>query len=48
MKPPYLVPTMKEIEKVRGTNGFNLVSTFSGAGGACLGFEMAGFATFIR
>jgi DNA (cytosine-5)-methyltransferase 1 len=36
---------MKEIAQVRGTNGYNLVSTFSGAGGACLGFEMAGFET---
>lgn len=44
-KPKYQIPTMKEISKVRGTNGFNLVSTFSGAGGACLGFEMAGFET---
>lgn len=45
MKPRYQIPSMKEIENVRGTNGFNLVSTFSGAGGACLGFEMAGFQT---
>ena len=45
MKPKYLIPTMKEIAKVKGTNGFNLVSTFSGAGGSCLGFEMAGFET---
>lgn len=42
-KPPYVIPTMKEIAKVKGTNGFNVVSTFSGAGGTCLGFEMAGF-----
>lgn len=43
MKPAYEVPSMSEIEKVRGTNGFKMVSTFSGCGGACLGFEMAGF-----
>ena len=37
------VPTMDEVAKLRGTNGFNLISTFSGCGGACLGFEMAGY-----
>lgn len=44
-KPAYVVPTMEEIKKVVGTNGYSLVSTFSGCGGACLGFEMAGFKT---
>ena len=39
----YLVPTMAEIAKVKGSNGFTMVSTFSGCGGSCLGFEMAGF-----
>lgn len=34
---------MREVEKVRGTNGYKVVSTFSGCGGACLGLEMAGF-----
>lgn len=43
MKPPYEVPSMREIEKIRGTNGYTLVSTFSGCGGACLGFEMDGY-----
>ena len=41
-KPPYRVPTMAEIAAVPA-NGYNLVSTFSGAGGSCLGFRMAGF-----
>jgi DNA (cytosine-5)-methyltransferase 1 len=41
-KPPYRVPTMAEIAAVPW-NGLNLVSTFSGAGGACLGYRMAGF-----
>jgi DNA (cytosine-5)-methyltransferase 1 len=45
LKPAFQIPSMKEIEKVRSTNGYNLISTFSGAGGACLGFEMAGFKT---
>lgn len=43
MKPPYSVPTMKQVAKLKGTNGLSLVSTFSGCGGSCLGFEMAGF-----
>lgn len=41
-KPPYRVPTMAEIAKVRW-NGLKMVSTFSGYGGSCLGFRMAGF-----
>ena len=42
MKPPYRVPSMKEIEAIPN-NGFNVVSTFSGAGGSCLGYRMAGY-----
>ncbi len=42
-KPPYRVPSMDEVARVRGTNGYKVVSTFSGCGGSCLGFEMAGF-----
>ena len=42
-KPPYCVPSMDEIATVRGTNGYTVASTFSGGGGSCLGFEMAGF-----
>lgn len=41
-RPPYAVPTMAEIYD-RKTNGFKVVSTFSGCGGSCLGFEMAGY-----
>ena len=33
---------MREIEALPW-NGFNVVSTFSGAGGSCLGYRMAGF-----
>jgi DNA (cytosine-5)-methyltransferase 1 len=43
-KPPYRVPTMPEIAAVP-RNGFSVVSTFSGCGGSCLGFRMAGFET---
>lgn len=35
--------SMKEVEKLRGSNGYSMISTFSGCGGACLGYEMAGF-----
>jgi DNA (cytosine-5)-methyltransferase 1 len=42
-KPPYRIPTMAEIRKRAGTNGLSVVSTFTGAGGSCLGFEMAGY-----
>ena len=38
----YKVPSMKEIESVE-PNGYNVVSTFSGAGGSCLGYRMAGY-----
>lgn len=42
-KPDYRIPSMAEIAKIRGTNGYKVVSTFSGCGGSCLGLEMAGF-----
>lgn len=38
----YTVPSMKIIEAIPW-NGFKVVSTFSGAGGSCLGYRMAGF-----
>lgn len=43
MNGKYRVPSMKQIEKVKGTNGYNVISTFSGCGGSCLGYEMAGY-----
>ena len=43
LKPKYVLPSMKQIELVKSTNGFNVFSLFSGCGGSCLGFEMAGF-----
>lgn len=42
-KPPYAVPSMADVATTRGTNGLRVVSTFSGCGGSCLGFEMAGY-----
>jgi DNA (cytosine-5)-methyltransferase 1 len=41
-KPPYRVPTMREIEALPW-NGYRVASTFSGCGGSCLGYRMAGF-----
>lgn len=38
----YKVPSMKEIEAIPW-NGFNVCSTFSGGGGSCLGYRMAGY-----
>lgn len=42
VKPPYQVPSMAEVAATP-PNGYSTVSTFSGAGGSCLGFRMAGF-----
>jgi DNA (cytosine-5)-methyltransferase 1 len=41
-KPSYRVPSMDEINALPW-NGFKVVSTFSGCGGSCLGYRMAGF-----
>jgi DNA (cytosine-5)-methyltransferase 1 len=41
-KPPYSVPLMSEVAAVP-SNGFKVASTFSGCGGSCLGYRMAGF-----
>lgn len=41
-KPPYTIPSMTTIQDIPW-NGYNVVSTFSGCGGSCLGFEMEGF-----
>jgi len=42
MIPLYRIPSMVDVEKIKH-NGFNVVSTFSGCGGSCLGYRMAGF-----
>jgi len=41
-RPPYVVPSMQELAHV-SSNGLQIVSTFSGCGGSCLGFRMAGY-----
>lgn len=41
-KPPYRVPLLGEIRAVP-RNGMKVMSTFSGCGGSCLGFEWAGY-----
>lgn len=42
LKPPYSVPSMTEIQSLPW-NGYTVASTFSGCGGSCLGYRMAGF-----
>lgn len=41
-KPPYAVPSMEAIRKIK-PNGLKAISTFSGCGGSSLGYRMAGF-----
>lgn len=41
-KPEYQVKSLAEIHAQK-KNGFKVVSTFSGCGGSCLGFEMEGY-----
>lgn len=41
-KPQYKVPSMQEIAQIPW-NGFTIASTFSGCGGSCVGYRMAGF-----
>lgn len=41
-KPPYRVALMSEIVNLPW-NGFKVASTFSGAGGSCTGYRMAGY-----
>lgn len=41
-KPPFSLPSMEDICSIPW-NGYNVVSTFSGCGGSCLGYRMAGF-----
>ncbi len=41
-RPPYRVPLMAEINALPW-NGLTVASTFSGCGGSCLGYRMAGF-----
>lgn len=46
MKPRYELPTMADV-RATARNGYRIVSTFSGCGGSCLGFEMEGFAVLM-
>lgn len=42
-KPAFSIPTMADVARSRGTAGLTVASTFSGCGGSCTGFEMAGY-----
>ena len=41
-KPIYKIPSMVEIEATPW-NGVKVASTFSGCGGSCLGYRIAGY-----
>ena len=41
-KPQYRVPSMQEIKDLPW-NGYTVASTFSGCGGSCRGYRMAGY-----
>lgn len=41
-KPPFKIPTIAEIKTIPW-NSYKVASTFSGAGGSCTGYRMAGF-----
>jgi len=41
-KPPYKIPPMDDLMR-RPWNGLTVASTFSGCGGSCLGYRMAGY-----
>jgi len=41
-KPPYATMTMDEVRAIEATSGIVVASTFSGCGGTCLGWRMAG------
>lgn len=41
-KPPYRVPLVSEIRKIK-PNGFKVATTFAGAGGSSTGYRLAGF-----
>ena len=43
MKPEFTLPTMNDVTRVAGTNGYTSVSTFSGCGGSSTGYKLAGF-----
>ena len=42
VKPPFSIPEMGQIASIPW-NGYRVVSTFSGAGGSCLGYRLAGY-----
>jgi DNA (cytosine-5)-methyltransferase 1 len=42
LKPPYRIPLMSQINRMP-LHGLKVASTFSGCGGSCLGYKMAGF-----
>ncbi len=43
VKPPYEPLLMADVLAAEGKNGFKVASTFSGAGGSCMGYRLAGY-----
>lgn len=42
-KPPYKPLLMETVQRNAGSNGYTVVSTFSGGGGSTIGLKLAGF-----
>ena len=42
-KPLFKQTSMGEVNEKKDTNGYNAISTFTGAGGSCIGLKLAGF-----
>lgn len=42
-KPPYKPLLMADVLAAEGKHGFKVASTFSGAGGSCMGYRLAGY-----
>lgn len=38
-KPPFRLPSMADVNAATGTSGLKVVSTFTGCGGSCAGFQ---------
>lgn len=42
-KPPYVPLRMQDVLDAEGKRGYTVASTFSGAGGSCMGYRLAGY-----
>lgn len=44
---PFVLPTIGEINDFSGSNGLNVISTFSGCGGSSTGYKAAGYKVLV-